>query len=224
MPRRRGARRGASDGGEAAWTSPLTAPPSSLRELAEEALLAGVGAAALTKERADELADELAGKGQAAQRDEARELVDDVMGALARRRRPHERARRARRSRALFREVGLVTRREYEELELRLAQLEHRLRLLEKQDAVSSRPRRPPARAHVRDRAGRRQARFRLRLRRAARSCRSRRGAEVERGGGLVARPALARDARRARARPSSSSASCSRRARTSSRRTSSSS
>jgi hypothetical protein len=31
----------------------------------------------------------------------------------------------------LFRELGLVTRREHEELELRLAQLEHRLRLVE---------------------------------------------------------------------------------------------
>jgi BMFP domain-containing protein YqiC len=35
---------------------------------------------------------------------------------------------------SLFREVGLITRREYEELELRLAQLEHRLRLVEKKD------------------------------------------------------------------------------------------
>jgi hypothetical protein len=34
----------------------------------------------------------------------------------------------------LFREVGLITRRDYEELELRLAQVEHRLRLVEKQD------------------------------------------------------------------------------------------
>jgi len=31
----------------------------------------------------------------------------------------------------LFRELGLVTRSEVEELELRVAQLEHRLRLLE---------------------------------------------------------------------------------------------
>jgi polyhydroxyalkanoate synthesis regulator phasin len=32
----------------------------------------------------------------------------------------------------VFRELGLVTRREWDELELRVAQLEHRLRLLEK--------------------------------------------------------------------------------------------
>jgi BMFP domain-containing protein YqiC len=35
---------------------------------------------------------------------------------------------------SFFRELGLVTRREHEELELRLAQLEHRLRLVEKQE------------------------------------------------------------------------------------------
>jgi hypothetical protein len=34
----------------------------------------------------------------------------------------------------VFRELGLITRREYEELELRLAQVEHRLRLVEKKD------------------------------------------------------------------------------------------
>ena len=33
----------------------------------------------------------------------------------------------------VMRELGLVTRREWEELELRLSQLEHRLRLLETQ-------------------------------------------------------------------------------------------
>ena len=36
----------------------------------------------------------------------------------------------------LFRELGLVTREEWEELDLRVAQIEHRLRLLEKDDKV----------------------------------------------------------------------------------------
>jgi BMFP domain-containing protein YqiC len=40
-----------------------------------------------------------------------------------------------------MREVGLVTRREWEELELRLAQLEHRLRLVEDEP----KPPAPPA-------------------------------------------------------------------------------
>ena len=100
-----------------------------LRELAEELLLAGVGAVAITKERADELVDELSTKGKLT-RDDARELVDEALGrwrgdAM----RVGERASTTLSS--FFRELGLVTRREYEELELRLAQLEHRLRLLE---------------------------------------------------------------------------------------------
>jgi polyhydroxyalkanoate synthesis regulator phasin len=101
----------------------------SLRDLVEEVLLAGVGVGALTKERVDELVDEVAGRGKIS-RDDARELVDEVVGrwrgeAL----RAGERASST--LSGLFRELGLVTRREYDELELRLAQLEHRLRLLE---------------------------------------------------------------------------------------------
>ena len=104
----------------------------SLRGLAEEAILAGVGAVALTKERADELVQELVGRGKMTG-DDARDLVDEVMGrwrgdAV----RMSERAGTTLSS--LFREVGLITRREYEELELRLAQVEHRLRLVEKKE------------------------------------------------------------------------------------------
>ena len=100
-----------------------------LRELAEEAALAGIGAVALTKERTDELIDELVRKGRLT-RGEARDLVDGVVGrwrgdAM----RFSERAGSSLSD--AFRSLGLVTRREHEELELRLAQLEHRLRLIE---------------------------------------------------------------------------------------------
>jgi polyhydroxyalkanoate synthesis regulator phasin len=102
----------------------------SLRDLAEEALLAGVGAVALTKERADELVQELVGQGKLTGED-ARELVDDVMGRWR-----GDAVRMSERAgttlSTVFRELGLITRREYEELELRLAQVEHRLRLVEK--------------------------------------------------------------------------------------------
>ena len=112
--------------------------PKSLRGLAEEALLAGVGAVALTKDRADELVQELAGRGKMTG-DDARELVDDVMGRWR-----GDAVRMSERAGStlstVFRELGLVTRREYEELELRLAQVEHRLRLVEKKRPVSSRP------------------------------------------------------------------------------------
>jgi polyhydroxyalkanoate synthesis regulator phasin len=107
-------------------------PAKSLRGLAEEALLAGVGAVALTKERVDELVGELAEKGKITQ-DDARELVEEVMGRWR-----GDAVRVGERASATlggaFRELGLVTRREYEELELRLAQLEHRLRLIERPD------------------------------------------------------------------------------------------
>jgi polyhydroxyalkanoate synthesis regulator phasin len=109
-----------------------------IRELAEELLLAGVGAVAITKERADERVDELSSKGRLT-RDDARELVDEAMGrwrgdAM----RVSERASLTLSS--FFRELGLVTRHEYEELELRMAQLEHRLRLVEGKTAPTPPP------------------------------------------------------------------------------------
>jgi polyhydroxyalkanoate synthesis regulator phasin len=104
----------------------------SLRRLAEEAILAGVGAVALTKDRADELVQELVGRGKMTG-DDARDLVDEVTGRWR-----GDAARMSERAgttlASLFRELGLITRREYEELELRLAQVEHRLRLVEKKE------------------------------------------------------------------------------------------
>jgi polyhydroxyalkanoate synthesis regulator phasin len=103
----------------------------SLRDYAEETFLAGVGAVVLTKERVDELVDEFSSKGRLT-REDARELVDEMVGRWR-----GDAVRIGERASStlggVFREVGLVTRREYEELELRLAQLEHRLRLVERQ-------------------------------------------------------------------------------------------
>jgi polyhydroxyalkanoate synthesis regulator phasin len=100
-----------------------------IRELVQQLGLAAVGAVSLTAERADRLADELAGRG-GMRRDEVRAVIEDSMG--------HWRAEAGRvgdRAGALLADVladlGLVTKEQYEELELRLAQLEHRLRLLE---------------------------------------------------------------------------------------------
>jgi polyhydroxyalkanoate synthesis regulator phasin len=103
----------------------------SLRETAEDLFLAGVGVVALTKDRTEELVDELAGRGKVS-RDDARDLVDEVVGRWR-----GEALRMSERAGStlagLFRELGLVTRREYDELELHVAQLEHRLRLIENQ-------------------------------------------------------------------------------------------
>lgn len=112
-----------------------------VRELLERVVLAAVGAAALTAERADALAEELADRGLA-RRDEARALIDDVTtrwrGDATR---LGEKAGMT--LDRLFREVGLVTEDDVEELELRIAQLEHRLHLLE-----SAADERPPAPSH----------------------------------------------------------------------------
>ena len=92
-------------------------------------MLALVGAVALTAERADELAESLAARGGMS-RDEVRGFIDE---ATTRWRgdavRVGEKAGATLNN--VLREVGLVTRDEWDELELRVAQLEHRLRLVE---------------------------------------------------------------------------------------------
>ena len=114
---------------------------STLRDLAEEAFFAGIGAVALTKDRADELVDELSRRGRMAPR-EAREVVDEMTARWR-----GEASRFGERTSAslagVMREMGLVTRREWEELELRLSQLEHRLRLVEADRPETRGPVRP---------------------------------------------------------------------------------
>jgi polyhydroxyalkanoate synthesis regulator phasin len=101
-------------------------------------LLALVGAVALTAERADELAESLAERGGMS-KEEVRAWIDEAStrwrGDAVR---VGERAGMTLHS--ALRELGLVTRDEWDDLELRVAQLEHRLRLLE------SRPRPLPTR------------------------------------------------------------------------------
>jgi polyhydroxyalkanoate synthesis regulator phasin len=104
-------------------------PGSPVRALAEQLFLAGVGAVALTAERADKLAETLAELG-GVRREEAREAIEELTGRW----RGESIRLTERASRGLdgfFRDLGLVTREEFDELELRVAQLEHRLRLLE---------------------------------------------------------------------------------------------
>lgn len=105
-------------------------PPRSTRELLERLALAAVGAVALTAERADELAERLAERGGMT-REDARSLIEDSMSRWR-----GDATRLAERAgeglQGVFTQLGLVTRDELEELELRVAQLEHRLRLLER--------------------------------------------------------------------------------------------
>jgi polyhydroxyalkanoate synthesis regulator phasin len=95
----------------------------------ERFALAAVGAVALTAERADALVDELVERGGMT-RDEARSFVEDLLTRWR-----GDAVRFGERAgdglQGVFEKLGLVTRAEYDELELRLAQLEHRLRLIE---------------------------------------------------------------------------------------------
>jgi len=104
-------------------------PANTERSQLEQLILAALGAVALTGERAERLADDLAELG-GVRRDEARAKIEELAlrwrgDALRFRERTTDTVER------FGRDVGLVSRTEYEELELRLAQLEHRLRLLE---------------------------------------------------------------------------------------------
>ena len=107
---------------------------SSDRDIVERLGLAALGLVALTAERIEELAGEISDRG-GMRRDEARQVLED---AVTRWRgdatRFGERAGEG--IAGIARQLGLVTRDEMEELELRVAQLEHRLRLLERPRAV----------------------------------------------------------------------------------------
>ena len=104
---------------------------ASVRELVERLALAGVGAVSLSADRADQLARDLADRGDL-RRDEVRQAIEDAMvrwrGDATR---LTERAGASLQS--LFDQLGLVSREAYDELELRVAQLEHRLRLAERE-------------------------------------------------------------------------------------------
>ena len=101
------------------------------RGLVEQLLFAGIGWASLTAETADHLADDLA-RRVGVERDEMRSAVRDALTSWRR-----EAGRLGvRRGEALdhaLARLGLVRREEHDDLVLRVAQLEHRLKLLERE-------------------------------------------------------------------------------------------
>jgi polyhydroxyalkanoate synthesis regulator phasin len=107
----------------------MAAPDSTERGLLEGFLLAAVGAVALTAERMEQLADAMAERG-GLRSDEARQILEEVSSHWR-----GEAGRLGERAGAnvqrLLRELNVVTRDDFEELELKVAQLEHRLRQLE---------------------------------------------------------------------------------------------
>lgn len=101
-----------------------------VRDLMERVFLAGIGAAALTKDRIQELVDDLVKRGHL-DAEEGRDMVE----RLAERSREEARAalKKADTSlQGLYRDLGLATRRDLEDMDLRLRQLELRVQLLER--------------------------------------------------------------------------------------------
>jgi len=106
------------------------AGPASDRGPLETLTLAGLGAVALAAERADRLADEIAGR-LGVEREEVRAVVADVLESWRREavRLGDTTGTTASRVAA---ELGVASKDVVDELELRVAQIEHRLRLLER--------------------------------------------------------------------------------------------
>jgi polyhydroxyalkanoate synthesis regulator phasin len=106
------------------------ADPASERGSLEALGLAGIGVIALVAQRADELAEEI-GTRLGVERDEVRGAIADVLDSWRREasRLGETGGNMAARAAA---ELGTASRESVTELELRVAQLEHRLRLLER--------------------------------------------------------------------------------------------
>jgi polyhydroxyalkanoate synthesis regulator phasin len=110
----------------------MAEPASSGRGALETLTLAGLGALALVADRTDELADEIS-RRLGLERDEVRRAVGDVLDSWKREaRRLGEQTGDA--ASRLSSDLGVASREAVSELELRVAQLEHRLRLLERRE------------------------------------------------------------------------------------------
>ena len=101
----------------------------SIRDLIERTFLIGVGAAAFTKDRIQELVEEFVRRGELSS-DEGRDMVEKLVV------RSREEARTALQKadssmQGTYRNLGLVTKRELEDVDFRIRQLEHRAQLLE---------------------------------------------------------------------------------------------
>ncbi len=102
-------------------------------ERLERLILLQIGAAAVTRERVQEVVERLIEQGRI-QREEGRAVVEDVM-SRARERSGGPRSFLDASVQQGLRGAGVPTREDYEDLIFRVEQLEHRLRVLEEQSA-----------------------------------------------------------------------------------------
>jgi polyhydroxyalkanoate synthesis regulator phasin len=101
-----------------------------IRDVIQRTLMLGIGAAALTVDRVQAVTDEFVRRGQLTA-DEGRDMVEDLTNSSRRQTRTVMR-RLDTSMQGTYRELGLATRQELEDLDFRLRQVEHRLGLLER--------------------------------------------------------------------------------------------
>jgi polyhydroxyalkanoate synthesis regulator phasin len=97
----------------------------------EKTLLLALGAAALTKDRVQAVVEEFVRRGQLSA-DEGKELVEQL-GARSRDEAKATLKRLDGSLQGTYRDMGLATHRELEDLDFRVRQIEHRLSLAERQ-------------------------------------------------------------------------------------------
>lgn len=105
------------------------APSSRLRSLAEEAFLLGVGAASLTFERVENVIEDFVSHGRLS-REDGKVLAERIL-AKSREEAADAATRVDKGLRGTFRDFGLVTQHDLNDIDFRLRQIEHRLTLIE---------------------------------------------------------------------------------------------
>ncbi len=102
------------------------------RDAIEQTILVSIGAASLTRERAQGIVDELVRRGTLGA-EEGRAMVDRLMARVRGEASPSGGVfgRVEEGVRGVMRDVGVVTRTEVDDLDMRMAALEHRIKLLE---------------------------------------------------------------------------------------------
>jgi polyhydroxyalkanoate synthesis regulator phasin len=105
-----------------------------MASIVEQAMLLSLGAAALARDRLRELVDDSVKRGRL-----SRDVGEELLEGFARRATTEGDELRSRVGTGLHdlaRELGVVTRPEWQELQLKVAQLEHRVALLEEHETA----------------------------------------------------------------------------------------
>jgi len=107
--------------------------PPSLRDTLEQAILLSVGAASLTRDRVEQIVGELVAQGRVSAED-GRVIMERLIARVVDPQRPSPSGLIGHLEdtlRSALSDAGVVTRPEVEDLRVHLAELDHRLRLLE---------------------------------------------------------------------------------------------